>query len=199
MKKKYDEYNDLICKIYVEMVTVKNKQTITATEICRKANISRTTFYNHYSSVDEIMDGVVEIINRPFVKFIKECKESYQKMQMTHSIKEYYHDVDNKFMPLYFQKIKENKKFIQCIYEKNYLFGLEETNKLIYKYFWEPYLQYLNIEENEKIKLYNFYHSGIKSIIYDWIKNDCRDSEKEIMSNIRKCMDMKLLIGDIFD
>ncbi len=138
MKKKYDLYNDLICKTYVEMVNAENRHTITASEICRKAKISRTTYYNHYSSVDEIMDDVVAIINRPFIKFIEECKENYKKMQITHSIKEYYQVIDTEFMPLYFKKIKENKEFMKCIYEKNYLFALEETNRLIYKYFWEP-------------------------------------------------------------
>ncbi len=199
MKKKYDLYNDLICKTYVEMVNAENRHTITASEICRKAKISRTTYYNHYSSVDEIMDDVVAIINRPFIKFIEECKENYKKMQITHSIKEYYQVIDTEFMPLYFKKIKENKEFMKCIYEKNYLFALEETNRLIYKYFWEPYLKYLEVSENDKRKICNFYKSGIESLIYDWIKNDCEESEEEIIENIRKCMDVKIAIGNMFD
>ena len=47
---------NIIKQSYLELLQESEK--ITVTKICRKAGISRTTFYNHYGYLDDIMDEI---------------------------------------------------------------------------------------------------------------------------------------------
>lgn len=47
---------NIIKQSYLELLRESGK--ITVTELCRKAGISRTTFYNHYGYLDDIMDEI---------------------------------------------------------------------------------------------------------------------------------------------
>ncbi len=192
MKNKFDQYNDLICKTYVKMVNAKNGQKITIAKICETAKISRTTFYNHYSSVEEITNDVISIVNRPFLQYIEETKKRLQDKAPEISIEDFQKEISKDFIPKHLEKIKENKEFIKCIYEKHNLFPLEETDKLIYQCFCEPYLDYLNVSKEDDEIIFMFYFSGISSLIYIWVKNSCEESIDEIIDKIKRCMNTKL-------
>ena len=47
---------NIIKQSYLELLGESEK--ITVTKICRKAGISRTTFYNHYGYIDDIVDEI---------------------------------------------------------------------------------------------------------------------------------------------
>ena len=45
---------------FLQIKAVKDYNTITITDICRKAEISRSTFYLHYGNVSEVLDELID-------------------------------------------------------------------------------------------------------------------------------------------
>lgn len=50
---------ELIGTSLLELMREKPREKIRISDICRRAGISRGTFYNHYADMDELMDGVL--------------------------------------------------------------------------------------------------------------------------------------------
>lgn len=63
--KNYQRIDNLIIKAFFELIEVKEANKITVSELCRKADINRTTFYKHYQDVWEITESIqMEFINK---------------------------------------------------------------------------------------------------------------------------------------
>lgn len=44
----------------LELIREKTYDRVNVTEVCRKAEISRATFYLHYDSLDEVLDSIID-------------------------------------------------------------------------------------------------------------------------------------------
>lgn len=49
---------ELINNAMLELIKEKPIEKITPTELCRRATINRNTFYSHYKSTGEVLDGI---------------------------------------------------------------------------------------------------------------------------------------------
>lgn len=50
----------LIRDAFVELVRERGKGRITVADVCRKADINRSTFYAHYDNVDDLQDKIYD-------------------------------------------------------------------------------------------------------------------------------------------
>lgn len=50
---------ELIGASLLELMREKPREKIRISDICRRAGVSRGTFYNHYADMDELMDSVI--------------------------------------------------------------------------------------------------------------------------------------------
>lgn len=50
----------VICEAFLNLKKIKSYNDITVTDICRKAEISRGTFYLHYNNISEVLEEVLQ-------------------------------------------------------------------------------------------------------------------------------------------
>lgn len=67
-----------IFKAFVELLNEKDINQITITDVAKRANINRKTFYNYYSDINDVME---EIENLVVANVIKLRIDSYQGIQ----------------------------------------------------------------------------------------------------------------------
>ncbi|MGM9858913.1 MAG: TetR/AcrR family transcriptional regulator [Bacilli bacterium] len=61
----YQRIDKLIIDAFIEMCKKEKTNDITVSSLCDKANINRTTFYNHYKDIWEIIETIeTDIINK---------------------------------------------------------------------------------------------------------------------------------------
>ena len=59
-----------IYKAFVELLNEKDINQITITDVAKRANINRKTFYNYYSDINDVMEEIQNLVVAAFIKNI---------------------------------------------------------------------------------------------------------------------------------
>ena len=92
-------------KVFVELIQTKEINEITVSDICKKANLNRTTFYSNYIDIydlaDSVRDNLLSSVLSLYPEEVKEKKHSYDFLKL-------------------FKYIKENQLFFKTYFKLNY-------------------------------------------------------------------------------
>ena len=156
-KRKRDS-QERIEKVFLELIQTREINQISVTDICKRANLNRTTFYSNYIDIYEVAEKIKD-------KLEKEVELLY--------IDENGHTYDN-FLKL-FRHIKDNQIFYKTYFKLGYHKGpiseiYNSTLKDTDFYCDGDYIDY-HIE---------FFRAGFNAIILKWLNDGCRESPEEI-------------------
>ena len=152
-------------KVFLELIQTKNISDISVTDICKKANLNRTTFYSNYIDIYDLADKIRE-------KLEKEVACLY--------VDEYTIELsDSSFLKL-FEHIKENQIFYKTYFKLGFDKGpisdsYNSTLKHAHLYYDDDKIDY-HIE---------FFRAGLNAIILKWLYNGCIESPKEMVEIVR--------------
>lgn len=156
----------------IELLEEKTFDNIKVTEICDKAMIHKTTFYNHF-------EDKYELLNYSLLRIHKEIIEKAIKNK---GIIEYYLSIAK----CYIKYIKDNPKLFKSIIS-------DGDNNVELRMFHKLYVKDIETKLN-KNKTYdipsnyvaNFYVDGVFSLISEWFITGMKEDEKTILSYIEK-------------
>ena len=159
------------------LVLLKDKsiEDITVLELCKKANINRTTFYKYYKDVNDLVFKIEESLITDLEKLIGEIKRNYL-ISFTSKIIE----TISSHKEIYTRLLGENgdHTFLRRILRLVYNESITEWQKLLKK-----------ASKEDLDKIYSFIVDGTIGIIKKWIKEDCQDEPSNISIFINKiCM-----------
>ena len=162
-KRKKDS-QEKIEKIFMELIQKKDISEITVTDICKKANLNRTTFYSNYIDVYDLANKIRDNLYNNFLILYKDEQ------------KEKKHSYD-------FSKLLNHIKNNQIFY-KTY-FKLDTDNSLEYFDRLTDEKEFEKIYGNKKYIDYHkaFFAAGFNAVIKKWLYEGCKESIDEI-SNI---------------
>jgi len=156
-----------ICEAMLSLMEEKQYQDISVSEITKKAQIARRTFYFNYSGKDDVLKEYIDVL---FLKY----KERIDIKEVNNPKEEAYQ---------YFDFWNEHIDFIKLLH-KNGLFTLlldKYKEVLIAKY---PFETECNINgklaKNEN-KYFNYFNAaGIWMLLNCWIENNQKESAQEM-------------------
>ena len=152
-----------ILKVFIELLEKEDIQDITVNEICLVAHINRSTFYNHfhdiYDVLDRIMDAHVEKISRLFHK----------------------HPAS--------KNGKENLKIILDYMKENQLFYRVSFHSPLYGRLSDGFhsiLQNHEIRDSSRTNSYrfHFFQQGMMAMIMQWLDCGCDIPVVEVINII---------------
>lgn len=150
-------------QVLIELLQTKELSQISVSEICKKADLNRSTFYANYVDIFEVADTIRE-------KLEAEVSELY-KGEITEGF-----NSNNQL--LLFQHIKEN----QIFYRTYFKLGYDEKYKIwqydydiAQKHFEDRFIEY-HME---------FFKSGLTRIIKVWLQNGCKETPEEMFEIIK--------------
>lgn len=154
---------------FVELLNEKDMNQITITDIAKKANINRKTFYNYYLDINEVMEEIQNLVVGAFIKNIGTV--------------EFTNMAD--FLTEIFAKFTETVSHDLEFY--NLLFKTNNRSYFIVKIvdILREYVQ-KHLEETEQLDLRRFkvavdlYIPGIISIYMNWFTNSYDYSIEEL-------------------
>ena len=158
---------------YIKICSVKDCNNITISDVCKEANLYRSTFYNYYHHIGELQDSIEEEIIGSLLTsagdfsifrlevLVKSPKHLLQRYEMIMQIL-----YDNKAAVLALMAPKSGASFERKYREaiKKSILDALKTNK---------------IESNQTIDYYlDYMSSGIASAQYSWLKNGAMSLEE---------------------
>lgn len=157
-KRKKDS-QEKIEKIFIELIQKKEIDEISVTDICKLANLNRSTFYANYIDIYDLVDKLKDKMISSFFSIydneIKNCYHSYDFLKLFYHIKE-----NQLFYKTYFKLSFDLTSYIEYIDEKE---------------FEKYYGSSKNIDYHIE-----FFKSGLNAVIKKWLNNGCKESPEEI-------------------
>lgn len=158
-----------IFKAFVELLNEKDVNQITITDIAKRANINRKTFYNYYSDVYEVMEEIENLTVEAFIN-------NMGTVEFT-NMADFLTEIFIKFT----ETVNKDLEFF------NLLFKTNNRSFLIVKIV-EALKKYVKkrIEESNELDMHrfevvsNFYLSGVLSVYMNWFMNNYDQSIEEI-------------------
>ncbi len=168
----------------IELLEEKEFQNITVLEICKKAEVNRSTFYAHYSNtsdlLEELHNNLTDKMNAGFGEDIEELKKSSGLISRSHLVS-------------YLEFIKEHKNFFKTYMTNVNNSRRQEFYSLVNEIVFFPILKKNNITDKTSAEyIARFYMLGLAEIIRTWVYNDCTDNIDLIADVIMKCFELKL-------
>lgn len=148
---------------FLALILNHKYEDITISEVCKQANINRSTFYCHY---DDINDLIIKIEG----KFAKGMA----------SIFNYGERQEHQAFVEMFDFVKKNKYFYKAFLNIPYATLAETSTKIeVLKNIGE----HGNIEQSKKMGLFyraSFFGAGIKEMCRIWLEYDCRETPEQM-------------------
>lgn len=179
MSKNYTK--DLIKKEFMNLLDKKTLNKITVTELAKKCDIERKTFYYHYENLEQLIKGIFE---SELDVVIEEFNENLSWE-------------DSFILAATF--ILENKKAIRHIYYSDYKANVE---KYVYSMAGEVITKYVkHISKDTRAKdidinlISYFYQCALSTALIQWIATDMKTDPVLVTNRIGKLMDGNILLS----
>ena len=160
-----------IRKSLLSLLAKKTLKEISVSELCKTAQITRGTFYNHFYDVFDVYDSIEQ-------EFIDQLKERVESTDVTH--------LDNKFIFEIIQLIYDNYDLISVLvgdfkdtmlFEKVYDFARE-------KYISEFIVKRPDIDSNKIKMVFTYIVNGSMGLLIEWIESGMIKTCKVISDEI---------------
>lgn len=152
-----------IKKVFIELLQTKELHEITVSDICKRCELNRSTFYANYADIYELADKVGEDLEREVdLLYETETTQSFNS---------------NDYLKL-FRHIKENQ-LVYCTYFK---LGYDNQFKLKYYDIHQAKQHF----DNQHIEYHiEFFRSGLNAIVKKWLADGCKETPEEMDEIIR--------------
>lgn len=165
-----------ISKALIELLNNKPLDLITIKELAKKAEISRTAFYNNFNNLDDVLKYIYQRAHKQIFK------EKYSQLEYVYSDE---HILD---MISFFDK---NSKLLLVLIKWNLI-------ELIAKYNTEIVLGYTQHYKNKFIREHAFYfisyyHDSLFNICTYWITNGKQESIETLFKIIKEFEKIKFI------
>ncbi len=160
--KRKQQSREKIEKVFIELLQTKEITQITVSDICKRTELNRSTFYANYTDIYELADTIRESLEQEVNvlyenDMINNCFTDYKRL--------FEHIKDNQiFYKTYFKLGYDNEHYVN-------LSMLNPDNK---------YLPEKNLEYHIE-----FHKAGLNAIIKKWLNNGCKETPQEMAEIIK--------------
>ena len=176
---------------FIEILSEKSFTKITIEEICKKANVNRMSFYNHYEDKYDLLNVVITNVKETLIgKFIKEVGEEFTEekvisvlMETTDNVVEF----GTKYKNFIYMLINdEDNSLAQYIIYKS----LESSTLDLLKKLRDSY----NLDDHVLPLMASYLTGGGTSMILSWIQNKENYTKDDLTNLMRDFVESAILI-----
>lgn len=179
-------------KAFLELLEQKDFAFITVKEICKKAEVNRSTFYLHYETIGDLLSESTDLIIKEFVNHMKEEPGDFIQKIKNCPLEELYLIIPSYLTP-YLNYIKDHQRLFRTVIENASTLRMDTAYTKMYYHIFSPILKRFGVPKQDQKYLMSFYIHGMNAIITEWLKTDCKDSVEHISSVIQTCVPKKML------
>jgi len=157
--KRKRESQEKIEKAFIQLIQTKEVEQITVSDICKRTNLNRSTFYANYIDIYDLVDKVNLRMQKEFADMYINDNEAGQN--------------PTSYLKM-FRHIKENQIFYRTYFKLKFdtaTINMQFHKELAEKYYDNKYIDY-HIE---------FFRAGLNAIIKKWLDNGCKENPEALV------------------
>lgn len=190
MNKSESKYFNTAVKMDLALISLLRKKPleyITVSEICKAAEVNRSTFYLHYENVGDLLDETVRYLLDSFLSYFSDNKKS-----VAHNISSCNEDelifICDEYIVPYLKYIKDNKEVFGIALVNNKIFGFDDVYNRMFEKIFNPILDRFNYRDDYRKYVMMYYLNGINALILEWIRDGCEKPIDEMSYIIKICI-----------
>lgn len=154
-----------ILDVFIKVLEDKDIQKITVKEICEYAHVNRSTFYNHFTDIYDVLERILLMHSENMDKIFKNHDHAKNSRENLRWIMEY---------------IKENELFYRVSFHSPIYTKLAEGLDILFRY------HEMKSEDLKDEYRLQFFKQGILSIIIYWLDHDCDLEIEQVLDIIEE-------------
>ncbi|GAB6167959.1 TetR-like C-terminal domain-containing protein [Clostridium carnis] len=162
----------IIKESLIDLLQHKRIHEITVTDICKKSDINRGTFYAHYKDAYDLLKSIEDELFNQISEYIDETPaQDYKDVLLLKAL----------------ELIEENKELCKILFSKHMENNI--MDRIIYVANKTQIDKLVNNSKVDAVFLDYFIKyaiGGVVSVIQTWLENDLNESPKEIVNIINK-------------
>ncbi len=154
------KYNNTAIKMdraFLEILEEKDFEFITVKEICKRAEVNRSTFYLHYETIADLLDESLDYINEQFLSYFDADARQFIE-SIHHAELEEINLITPKYLVPYLRYIKDHQRIFRTSLQKNKVLKGNSRFNALYANIIEPILNRNHVAEEAKIIIFFYYH-----------------------------------------
>ena len=172
----------------IALLNEKDFEYITVKEICQRAGVNRSTFYLHYENTRDLLEETVRHLISQFRSYFPAEEDHRVTSRFQDCALEELYYISNAYLIPYLTYVKENRKVFAIALEHSRNFDFDAIYQRMFQHIFHPILERFQFPAEEQRYVMAFYLNGINAIMWEWIKNDCRESMETICGILGKCI-----------
>lgn len=190
MNRSESKYHNTAIRMQSALIGLLENQNFTdisIMDICKAANVNRSTFYAHY---DNTYDLLKETYDALIGNFLNECNfDSSLNIKIDSLNKDDLNFCSPKYLIPYLQYIKSHKRLFKIFAENATNFEITKTDDSIIENIFIPIYAKYGVNDKKLIfYMQKFFLKGLDAIVTEWVKNDCEDDILFICEIITFCI-----------
>ncbi len=171
----------------ISLLKMKPFEYITVSELCKKADVNRSTFYLHYENMCDLLDEATRYLLDDFLSYF-----SNDTKIIAFNISECELDdlnfVCDKYLNPYFTYLKENREVFLTALSNIKSFKFDDVYKKLYENIFAPILSRFHYPEEDRKYVMLYYLNGINAINIEWLKDGCKKTIQEMTKIVTECI-----------
>ena len=174
-------------KALISLLEEKSFEYITVSEICKRAEVNRSTFYLHYENTVDLLNETARFLLDDFAAYFNVDVENITNKFKENSLDEL-NFISDEYLHPYLSYIKENRIAFSTVLLHSVSFGLNEIFQRLYDNIFNPILERYNYPDTDRKYAMMFYLNGITAIVTEWLKDGCEKTIEEVSQIICGCI-----------
>ena len=174
-------------KALISLLEEKSFEYITVSEICKRAEVNRSTFYLHYENTVDLLSETARFLLDDFAAYFNVDVENIIDKFNKNSLDEL-NFISDEYLHPYLLYIKENKSVFSTVLLHSVSFGFNEIFQRLYDNIFNPILERYNYPATDRKYAMMFYLNGITAIVTEWLKDGCEKTIEEVSQIIYGCI-----------
>lgn len=190
MNKAESKYFNTAVKMDLALISLLKKKPleyITVSEICKNAEVNRSTFYLHYETIGDLLNETARYLLNDFLSYFSSDTQSIAHNLMGCNLNELVFICDEYLVP-YLTYIKENKEVFKTALLHNKTFGFDEAFERMYQNIFNPILNRFDYPVSDRKYVMMYYLNGITAVVNEWLKDDCNKPIESVSKIITICV-----------
>ena len=174
-------------KALIALLGEKSFEYITVSEICKRAEVNRSTFYLHYDNTVDLLEETARYLIDDFTSYFNVDFMNFREQLYDRPIDDLNFMTDEYLHP-YLLYIKDNKRVYSTVLSHSVSFGLNEVFQQLYDTIFNPVLERYDYPVADRKYAMMFYLNGITAIVSEWLKDGCEKSVDDVSKIICGCI-----------
>lgn len=174
-------------KALIALLEEKPLAYITVSDICKQANVSRSTFYLHYENIGDLLRETSHYLIDSFVSYFP-AREASLSARLSEGKDETLLFLTPEYLHPYLTYLRDNAHVFSTALAHMQPLGFEGAYRRLFWNVLDPILEHFRYPTADRRYVMAFYLNGINALVCIWLEGGCRESIEEMTRIIRECV-----------